>query len=82
MKMMMMMMITIIQKVVIIVTQSICYTEKYIGLSVPIQKENENGMAATYKITFIDSVRFMENSLSNLADNLYERFHKDKMKRS
>ena len=30
----------------------------------------------TYKITFIDSARFMESSLSHLVNNLMEGIHK------
>ena len=33
--------------------------EKYITLSVPIKKELDNGKSTTYKIKFIDSIRFM-----------------------
>ena len=49
------------------------YTEntgKYITFSVPIKKENDNGKTFTYKLKFIDSYRFMQDSLSNLVDNL------------
>ena len=34
-------------------------TEKFITFSVPIKKELENGKIVTYKIKFIDSLRFM-----------------------
>ena len=54
--------------------------EKYITFSVPIKKEPENGKSITWKIKFIDSVRFMSRSLSGLADNLSEELHKDKCK--
>ena len=47
--------------------------EKYITFSVPIKKEviNYDGekKIITYKLKFIDSFRFMSDSLSNLADN-------------
>ena len=33
--------------------------EKFITFSVPIKKELENGKIVTYKIKFIDSLRFM-----------------------
>ena len=36
----------------------------------PIKKEHDNGKATTYKLKFIDSYRFMQDSLSNLVDNL------------
>ena len=35
-------------------------------------------MGVTYKITFIDSLRFMATSLSKLVDNLTEGIHSDK----
>ena len=47
-------------------------TEKYITLSVPIKKERDNGKTTMYKLKFIDNYRFMQNSLSSLADNLSE----------
>ena len=52
-------------------------TEKYI-FSVSIKKELDNGKTITYKLKFIDSFRFMSNSLSNLVDNLSKRVHSDK----
>ena len=45
-------------------------TEKYITFSVPIKKEHDNGKTTTYKLKFIDSYRFMQDSLSNLVNNL------------
>ena len=45
-------------------------TEKYITFPVPIKKERENDKAIIYKLKFIDSYRFMSDSLSNLVDNL------------
>ena len=45
-------------------------TEKYITFSVPIKKEHDNGKTTTYKPKFIDSYRFMQDSLSNLTGNL------------
>ena len=51
---------------------------KYITFSVPIKKENyEDGKIITYKIKFINSCRFMESTLSNLADKLSEINNKD-----
>ena len=47
--------------------------EKYITFSVPIKKElNNNGdkKRIRYKLKFIDSFRFMSDSLSNLVDNI------------
>ena len=57
--------------------------EKYITFSVPIKKENENedGETITYKIKFLDTYRFMQNELSDLADNLSEINNKDCIKR-
>ena len=56
--------------------------------SVPLKKEilktdkdgNEIVDTISYKIKFIDSVRFMASSLPNLIDNLTERIHKIKCK--
>ena len=61
-------------------------TEKYITFSVPIKKEitkkgkdaNDKITKISYKIKFIDSFRFMSNSLSSLVDNLSEGVHSDK----
>ena len=47
-------------------------TEKYITFSAPIKKEHDNGKTTTYKLKFIDSYRFMQDSLANLVDNLSE----------
>ena len=44
-------------------------TEKYITFSVPIKKELDNSKTITYKLKFIDCVRFMLKSLSRLVDN-------------
>ena len=53
--------------------------EKYITFSVPIKKEliNNNGdkKTITYKLKFIDSYRFMQNSLSELVDYTSEIFN-------
>ena len=54
-------------------------TEKYITLSVPINKKIDNkDLEITYKIKFIDSYRFMPSSLSKLVDNLSEGIHNNK----
>ena len=45
-------------------------TEKYISLSLTINKEHGNGKTIMYKLKFIDSYRFMQNSLLSLVDNL------------
>ena len=63
-------------------------TEKYKTFSVPKEKEvtkidkdgHESVVAISYKVKFIDSVRFMATPLSNLVDNLTERIHKIKCK--
>ena len=47
-------------------------TEQYITFSAPTKKEHDNGETTTYKLKFIDSYRFMQDSLSNLVDNLSE----------
>ena len=52
-------------------------TEKYITFSVPIKKEHDNGKTTIYKLKFIDSYRFMQDSLSNLVDNLSEINNKE-----
>ena len=44
--------------------------EKYITFSVPIKKEHDNGKTSIYRLKFIDSCRFMQDSLSNLVNNL------------
>ena len=46
-------------------------TEKYITFSVPVKKD-DNSEKITYKLKFIDSYRFMQSKLSDLADNLSE----------
>ena len=63
-------------------------TEKYKTFSIPIEKEvlkidkdgNASVITISYKTKFIDSVRFMTTSLSNLVDNLMEVIHKTKCK--
>ena len=52
-------------------------TEKYITFSASIKKGHDNGKTITYKLKFIDSCRFMQNSLSNLVDNLSEINNKE-----
>ena len=63
-------------------------TEKYITLTVSIEKEvtriDKNGEEITknicYILQFIDSARFMASSLSNLANNLSEGIDRIKCK--
>ena len=43
--------------------------EKYIKFSVPVKKEYDDNKTITYKLSFIDSFRFMPTSLSELVDN-------------
>ena len=52
-------------------------TEKKITFSVPIKKEVADGKKVTYKLNFIDSYRFMQSKLSDLADNLSEIHRKE-----
>ena len=52
-------------------------TEKYITFSVPIKKELDNGKAIIYKLKLTDSNRFIQDSISNLADNLSEINNKE-----
>ena len=47
-------------------------TEKYTNFSVPIKKELDNGKTITYKLKFIDIIRFMSSKLSDLANNVSE----------
>ena len=42
-----------------------------------LKKENENGKTITYKIKYIDTCRFMQSKLSDLANNLSEINNKD-----
>ena len=48
-------------------------TEKYITFSIcKIKKSSNNKKSTTYQMKFIDSLRHMSQSLSNLVDNLAE----------
>ena len=47
-------------------------TEKYSTFSAPIYKKYNNNKIIIYKLKFIDSFRFMSDSLSSLVDNLSE----------
>ena len=49
-----------------------------ITFSVPIKKECDNCKTSTYLIKFIESFRFISNSLSDLVDNLSERLRNNK----
>ena len=53
-------------------------TEKYITFLEPIKKELKNNTIITYKIMFIDNLRFMSSSLSSLAHNVAEGLHNNK----
>ena len=44
--------------------------EKYITFSVPIKKECDNNKTITQKIKFIDSFRFLPDSLSKLFNSI------------
>ena len=50
---------------------------KIYSFAVPLKRENDNGKKITYKLKFIDSYRFMSNSLSNLVHNLYGAYDKE-----
>ena len=52
-------------------------TAKHITFSVPIKKENEDDKRITCKIKFIDTCRFMQSKLWDLADNLSQTNNKD-----
>ena len=47
-------------------------SEKYISFKALLNKEDEDDKLVTYKLKFIDSIRFMKDSLQNLTDNLSE----------
>ena len=52
---------------------------EWLTFSTPIKKKIENkNLEITYKITFIDSYRFMAMPLSKLIDNLCEGIHNNK----
>ena len=50
--------------------------EKYITFLVAIKKECDNKKSSIYKLTFIDSFRFLQTSSSNLVDNVSEIYKK------
>ena len=52
-------------------------TEEYINFLVPIKKEHNNCKTIICKIKFVDTCRFMQSKLSDLADNLSEINNKD-----
>lgn len=54
-------------------------TKRFITFPSLIENQ-KNGKAIQYKIRFVDSIRFMASSLSNLADNLAEGLHESKCK--
>ena len=49
--------------------------EKYIIFSAPIMKKRDGNKTVTYKLSFIDSFRFMPTSLSELANNMSGNFN-------
>ena len=49
--------------------------EKHIIFSVPIKKECVDNKTVTYKLRFIDSLRFMPTSLPELFDNMFGNFN-------
>ena len=50
--------------------------KEYMKISVLLEKELVNGNILTLKTKFIEIVRFMASSLSNLGDNFTEGLHK------
>ena len=44
------------------------------SFSIHLKKQKINGKSITYNLKFIDSIRFMNDSLSNLVDNLSELY--------
>ena len=48
---------------------------KYITFSVPVKKESAGGKKIAPKLRFIDSLRFMSTSLSELVDNMSRIFN-------
>ena len=52
-------------------------TENTLLFSVPIKKEHDNCKPTIYELKFIDSYRFMQDSLSNLVGNLSEINNKE-----
>ena len=52
--------------------------EKNITFFASIKKQLDNGKTVTYKVKFIDSLKFMSTSLSILVNNLSEGLHNDK----
>ena len=49
-------------------------TNKYISFSIPLKKQKINGKCVTYNLKVIDSKQFMNDSLSNLVNNLSELY--------
>ena len=56
--------------------------ENYITFSVPVKKELTTGKTVTYKLKFIDSIRFIKTTLSELVDNTSEIFKSEECKSS
>ena len=53
------------------------HMEKYITFSVSIKKECDGGKKIAYKLRFIDSLRFMSTSLSELINNMSGIFNRN-----
>ena len=54
--------------------------EKYITFSVPIKKECDDNKTIAYKLSFIDSFRFMSTPLSELVDSMSGNFNSTECK--
>ena len=54
--------------------------EKCITFSAPIKKKCDGGKTITYKVRFVNSLRFMSASLSDLVDNMSGIFNSIKRK--
>ena len=48
--------------------------ENYISFSIPLEKESKDGKFTTYNLRFIDSARFMADSLESHVNNLSELY--------
>ena len=47
---------------------------KYMSFSVPLKKIKKDNKCVTYSLKFVGSMKFMNDSLSNLVDNLSELY--------
>ena len=48
--------------------------ENYISFSIPLKKESKDGKFTTYNLRFIDSARFMADSLESHVNNVSELY--------